>query len=450
MIVVLIVSIAYWIYLYFHTSMVIVFDAGAYEQLGRMLHDESWVNYFKTGPNREPLYPLSIALSMHMADIFHVSYQKIQLIIQVLILAVSQILLWRLLVRFNIHRFIIGAVLLYWAFSPAIVNSAFSLFSEILAYPFILLLIWFSLNLLAPVSHQRNIWVLWSGIMWGIVALALVMVKAASLYMLLIIGIWILVLLCGRWIRGHQRELIVVIAIAMGCLILQTGTTVYKSLNKRYNGFDVLTDRGPVMVYGNMVRRVEPHDGPRVKAAIALVPGEGVCRLLAKAEDCQYWQFMTSDALGSYRATALAASGYTSNDINKVLIHETKELIATHPLPVTFFGFLEGMKMLFWESTQIGFVTYPAWLTHAYDHLVFKSLLRLIMAIITGIALIGFAYTCFRSKDANKILLLLMAIAFIFLYSWVTVLTRYAFPIVPVYLLIIGCWLNSWWEKSGR
>ena len=43
---------------------------------------------------------------------------------------------------------------------------------------------------------------------------------------------------------------------------------------------------------------------------------------------------------------------------------------------------VESCKMLFWESTRIGFVIYPRWLMHLYDFSLFKNGLRLLVFII--------------------------------------------------------------------
>ena len=83
----------YWFYLIFSSQMYIVFDAKGYEGLGKMLHEKGWVEFFRTGPHREPLYPLLISVSMHLADIFSCSYEVITKFLQVVLLFSTQFLL---------------------------------------------------------------------------------------------------------------------------------------------------------------------------------------------------------------------------------------------------------------------------------------------------------------------------------------------------------------------
>ena len=66
------VCFIYWGYLIFASSMVVQFDAISYEELGRMIYKEGWKAFFATGPHREPLYPLLVAFSMKIGDLFGV------------------------------------------------------------------------------------------------------------------------------------------------------------------------------------------------------------------------------------------------------------------------------------------------------------------------------------------------------------------------------------------
>ena len=64
------IPLIYWIYLLFSSQMVIQYDSLDYEQLGRILKQDGWLEYFKTGPNREPIYPLLISWAMRIAYAF--------------------------------------------------------------------------------------------------------------------------------------------------------------------------------------------------------------------------------------------------------------------------------------------------------------------------------------------------------------------------------------------
>ena len=101
------IPLLYWAYLYFNAQMDIKHDAVGYEHLGRLLYTEGWSEYFRLGPYREPLYPFLVSVSMQLADFFHVNYQSIQKLIQISILLITQISIFKILHRLKIHEPII-------------------------------------------------------------------------------------------------------------------------------------------------------------------------------------------------------------------------------------------------------------------------------------------------------------------------------------------------------
>src|SRR5271167_242296 len=66
--------ILYWTYLTLTTNFVMIFDSEGYYSLARFFYDGQWMQYFQTGPNREPLYPLMVAFSMCAGKWLGISY----------------------------------------------------------------------------------------------------------------------------------------------------------------------------------------------------------------------------------------------------------------------------------------------------------------------------------------------------------------------------------------
>ena len=135
-------SFCYWIYLALTSHMIIQFDAIGYEHLGSRIHNQEWIEYFRTGPNREPLYPLLISLSKDLGNVLSVPFSTIQTFIQVILLFSTQLLVYLFLKKFDINTVISALTLFYIGVSPALVNATFSLFSEIASFPIVLGLIW--------------------------------------------------------------------------------------------------------------------------------------------------------------------------------------------------------------------------------------------------------------------------------------------------------------------
>ena len=100
-------SILYWLYLAFVSQMTIAYDGKEYVRLGYLIAHQGWEEYFKTGPNREPIYPFLISTSLHLETTLHIAYQDIQKIIQVTLLFIAQILLYVLLRRLQIKNWVI-------------------------------------------------------------------------------------------------------------------------------------------------------------------------------------------------------------------------------------------------------------------------------------------------------------------------------------------------------
>jgi hypothetical protein len=184
------------------------------------------------------------------------------------------------------------------------------------------------------------------------------------------------------------------------------------------------------------------------------VPGAGVCRKFFSEQECWYSEFSSADY---YRGTVL------SNDLGSVLPEEKNDKlidlviskILEHPFQYIFFMFIESARMPFWESTQIGFVDYPPWLNKIYQNNMAKDMLRLFISVLTIAALIFFSWDVFsrrklltiNSREGENLQVrffsFLIIIAFMFLHSFFSVITRYSFPIVHLYVLSIACLVDS-------
>jgi len=436
-------SSIYWLYLALHTHMLLSYDASNYEELGKMLQSKGLIFFLKTGPQREPMYPLLVAISMNLEQLLGITYTKIMAIFGVLILQCTQILMYLLLKKLNIRTWICLVVLGYFALSPAMTNTAMSLFSEIAAYPFILGIILSSyLGWKAAQEHKIK-----SACGYG--AIAGIMFTGATFVKAIFEGICpaylFILLLAGAYKRKVFPYLIYFITAA--CVLFYLPVVGYKSLNKIYNGNYTIANRGPVGLYGNVARRVEPLNPRKYLAALAYVPGESVCASHFKPEECLFWSFQESDLLGAQKSAELNSQHLTSDATAKKLLSLSKEKVLNHPFQYTLLTATESLKMYFWESTQIGFVTYPSWLTRLYQNPLLKNMLRLWMSALTLFALL---YCCFSLKRLPVPMTHILCIILLFVgfYSFFTILPRYILPIAPLYLITIGYSINDLLSKK--
>jgi len=62
---------------------------------------------------------------------------------------------------------------------------------------------------------------------------------------------------------------------------------------------------------------------------------------------------------------------------------------------------IESLRMPFWESSQLGFVSYPSWLKRIFDLSIFKNGIRLCVSLLTLLAL---CFGCVHIFKKRKLL----------------------------------------------
>jgi len=429
------ISLSYWVYLFFASSMPITADSISYQEFGTLIHQKGMIPYFQTGPNREPLYPFIVSISMGIGEFFSAPYQFVQKIVQLLILFLTQILTLKILQKLKIGNILTSLCILYLGFSPAIVNSSLSLYSEIITFP---------LTLAVILLCTKNSWR--SGICLGLVFASLTFVKGAfELITPLFLIVYILSL-------KNKRKVIYILSILIAFYI---PLNTYKAFNYKYNGNFVLTNRGAWALYGNTARRMEATTFQHFLVALAFMPGKGVCKKLFNETECDFWSYKRSDTLGYKKLAELTGQELSSSDLDSQLITLSKKEILKNPFQYSLYMGVEGLKMFFWESTKIGFVEYPKGLTALFDFALFKDGIRLIMSLLSFISflyLTKFIWSKQILTEEQKMLLFCifaLITCFIAIHSFFFVLTRYILPIAPLYLIAITFSIQNIAAKKG-
>lgn len=404
------ISLSYWVYLAVMNSM--SSDLIGYVELGRILHQQGWIVYFKTGPHREPLYPLLISWAMNIGGLTGIIYSKITLVFDILILMTVQVLTYHILKQLNIRTWICFFALLYLGISSAVTNMAFNqfLFSEIAVYPFIPMIILAGYKGWCAVKQHSPITASGYGAAVGFIFTAATLVKAV--FELILPGYLVLFFVAALIKKRSSFSLVCFLTTAG--LLFYIPITGYEWLNTKYNGNFTITDsRGPVAFYGNIARRTGPLTLKKYLVALAYVPG--VCRHYFNQEECDFWSFDESDTLGgqilnnqklSQRAPVdtlfFIFKGNTPDKLFKYFI-----LTAT-----------ESLKMFFW-GTALPFGAIATFFGIIYGLLSFRRL----PALMGHIFMIVFLYVFFHSLGC--------------------ILPRYILPLVPLYVIIIGYTIDS-------
>jgi hypothetical protein len=442
----------YWIYLILNSQMILRFDALGYRDLGAMIHSQGWQQYFITGPNREPFYPAMISLSMDVASHFQVSYEMVMKTFQVTFLFISQWLMLILMRRMQIRSCIQVAILLYMGFSPALVNSALSLFSEIATYPFVLLIVYSlseSILTLARIpSYQATMKV---AFLTAVAFLGAAFCKGIFQY---IFDIWMLgVVGACLWtaLRKQYPLALRIFTYAVICSVaVSVPITAFKKENQKFNGNYTFTNRYADLLFGNAYKRAQPLTGRIFMAHLASIPGGGVCRKFFSDQECQYCEFFAADY---YRAGPLVGElgNVSKEDRDSKIIKLSIQHTLAHPFQYMIFMGIESLRMFFWESTQIGFVEYPPLLSKLFNFFLFKDVLRFCMSFLTIAVFFLLLKDVFAKREEwfnfqkihnpaliTEVIIIAFIIAYIGMHSFFSIITRYALPIVPLYFLTMA------------
>ena len=447
------ICFVYWFFLAAVSETVVAYDSIGYENLGTLLKEKGWIEYFTTGPQREPAYPLILSWAMHIGQFFGTTYQTVLIFFQLGLLYLSQILTIKILKRIRISKILVAFVILYQGFSPALVGAAFRVYSEILTIPLSLLIILASHRAWGSLFQKQRQAAL------GALALAL-----SFLLMLMVKGIFELItplFLCA-WvlyflfnIKKERTYLANLGIFLLTFIVIFYGSVhLYKSLNKKYNGEYTLTDRGAWALYGNTSRRMEPLTWPRFKAALASVPGWGTCYQLVGPEACQFWSYTESDNRGSQKRHELEVQGLSKEALNRTLINFSISEAMKNPLQYALLALVESLKLFFWESLEVTLTIFPRPVLRVYNLNFLRSFIYFAAPLLTISSVLYGGFCLLKNKgrrstdktSSQTIIvrsILIFLICYLASHSMFLVDPRYSLPLSPLYIVLITLMLQK-------
>jgi hypothetical protein len=444
----------YWAYLLFASSPGKTMDAFGYIKRGKIVYEHGLSGYIQQGPDKEPLFPIMIASSLHLADKLPIPFEHIQRVFQLLFLFLAQFLLYKILVHLRIHETVILFLTAYFGFSPALLNAALSFFTEVLTFPITLGLLLTSLYALEQINTPSLKRTVLHGVILGIILSVGICVKYTFIILtLILLLVFTMLMLKALFQKNNRVALHLFILMMCFSTLLFSFDAFYKGLNKKYNGSHIFTEGGARSLYGGVKMRTKDMSASDYVTALSTVPGINFCYSLFSQEKCNLWTFLEADNLGAWERNHLEAQGLSKEGIEKHLTRSSWEMIQMKPLQFFILHNLEFLKNFFWESTKIGFVEYPVWLTRLYDSALFKNPLRLFWGVLS---FAGYVYAwvlmCTRRKDNDSgrfyasLLIVLMVTTIGSLYALFAVLTRYSFTIAPLEMIAIGLLLDRIWK----
>jgi len=370
----ILVPFLYWLYLAFVTQLVIIHDAHGYQSLGRMLVHQGWTGYFKHGPSREPFYPFLVSLAMDAGNARSILYFNILVPVQVCFLLFAQLLFFRLLKRLNLAPGIRFVFLLAFGFSPAIVNTAMSHFSEVVTLPFPLAIV-LTAAWGKRIIERGDTWpAVLNAVFLGLFFALLTSIKGVYEFVF-ILFVLIIGLLWWHTLnpRTAQSKHALRIYLLTAFIVFHSLIVPYKMQNKKHNGQYTLTDRGAWVLYGAFAHRAQELSKEKWLAAIASIPDIHYCNTFLGQDNCAYWGFKPIHTLAEKKVIEVTqAVGRTRKD--RELTRQAIAQFFSQPLQSTALIGIDILKLFFWESTRVGFVVYPDWLDHIYDFFPLKLL----------------------------------------------------------------------------
>lgn len=439
----------YWSWLVFHSKMVIVFDSIHYESVGRLIYQNGWQDFFRTGPHREVLYLALIAVSMAWGKFLSLDYQIILKVFQLLLLFSTQLFLIMLMRKLKIRQVVVKSAVLYFGVSPAVINAALSMYYEIVVFPFVVCAVLLAGSLWADILNGNRIRIIFGkSVLFG----ACFVFLAFGRDIFQVIFYFFISLFCvflpGFLSKDRKNAALRALMFILAAFsIFFSSITCLKTVNLRYNGHYLLCGSHLSNFIAGIYKRCQPVTSRIVAAHIASVPGRGVCEMFFSQKECDYADWHGTDLFRTKTVVDILAKIPRELQERQMAFFALKS-IAANPVKYLFFSVTEALKMFFWESTKIGFVEYPAALKNLYDNLLVRLGLRLVFGLLTVLAFVFSVFNLkkikfkfFKTQNYQAIMLffvLFMISVYTILYSTCYVVTRYALPIASLYLACVA------------
>jgi len=453
-IIVFVLSFVYWFYLACTTQMTIIHDAEGFQSLGSMIRDSGLSICYKGDFSREPIYPIIIAASIYISEIFSSNPFSIQVIVQLLVLFLSQWLIFITLKELKVKNIIIFCIVLYVGFSPAFLNSALSSYSEVASYPFIIGIILANIYALKALKTQSRKDIVLSAFFLGMLFVLAAFVKGIfEMIFFVFLAPYIYLLLVFVLKKNKKKVVSIGIFILVVFLTFNSLVVPYKFMKKKFSGDYVITKgRAAYVLYNGAARRAEKMSLKRISSLVVYIIGPGYCNAVFGLDECTFWDTGNLESFMHKDEIQIKLRDAPASDRDKVLIKAAKEKILQHPFQFALLAGIEAYRMFFWESTRIGFVIYPKWLTNLYGNHIIKFVIRFVLGFLCLCA--TFYLTCAVFKKRKKLFVLddhesLLSTSGLFIliiiFSNVTVhailaaaVARHALPIAPLYLIAIA------------
>jgi hypothetical protein len=445
---IILICLCYWLFLASYSRIILAGDSIGYINLASLFNTQGLVGYLKTGPNREPIYPFLLSLAIKLSVPLGRPFAFVAVYFQILFVLLTQILTYIALKRIRVHEYISLGIVFYIGISPAIMHSTFILYSEVITYPFILLVLLLAHQLWQSIKHSKLKLSFFLIFLISICLMLLTFMKA-SFEIISPLVILFLFILIRRSLPHQKRLQIYLTMFAIFLMTFYTPILTYKSLNKKYNGQFVLTDRGAWALYGQTARRMQPLTFQRTLSAIVFTSSWKNCTEIFSDQECQDWSFIASDDLGANKRSELSRQ-MSEKEVNHTLLKLSFDEILKNPLQYGFLMGIEAIKMFFWETTLVQYVYFPQIVFSIYNLMPVYFFFNFFLAVLTFVSFIYTFIFLWRTRDNNEkddrrefiVLTAGFILIFVGIQCFFYILPRYILPIASLLLILIALFLE--------
>ncbi len=448
----------FWVfYVTLFSETILYFDSFGYEQLAQKIAHGPILDYFRD-LNREPLYPLFLALNMKLADILHIPYTNLVLLTQGIILLAAQWLMALVLETIGLSDKITALLVLYFVISPSVLRSSLIVYSEIITYPLMIAAVLVSCKTWDFLMGNKSPWRFYAqrGLYTGLVFVPLIFVKGIfeliTPVFLFVLGVAAAI----KWKMDRQAIKIAAVFLIAALTAFWTPVLMYKTVNKIYNGHFAFTNRGSWALYGTAARRALPVTPQEHLAQMLYVfPDKSWCERAASPAACAHWHYQLSDNLGMQEYQQLRAQNLSNAEIDRQLMTMSLKVMVTHPWATLQGMFWEGAKLIFWEYPAWGMVALPKELHLAYQAPMTYYSVLIIINLLNFISVCwAVFYLLFRRPFQNQPAGTYMAITMILLFLYIAAHSlfflneRNALPIVPLFFILAGAGIKVFKKEN--
>ncbi len=449
---VMIVSACWVFYNTIFSGSILYFDALGYDQLGSMLSQGHWADYLSGGPQREPLYPLFVALHIKLSGWLQLPYIPLLLLTQGLVLLLTQAMMATIFTRIRLSDGISALFLAYFVLSPTVLRSSLIVYSEIITYPLMLLPLLAAFQVWHQAGERGGFQkrVIRYALYVGGSFIGIVFVK--GIFELIAPACIVLFSLALRQrladLRGRNTAVLIFAAASLAVFLLPVHS--YKLLNKFSNGHYAFTNRGSGALWGSTARKAMPTTPQEDLAQkLYVFPDKAVCEKYASKPACDHWFYQLSDQLSVDKYNELHARHLSSIEIDREFTEGSIKLMLAHPFKMINGMFWEGIKLLFWEYPSWGMVILPKDVRSFYEQPFLYPVFLFGVNILSVFMFCGScAWAWLRRREfvagsrqgLNALAFTLGLIAvYMAAHSLFFLNERNALPIVPLFLVLWGC-----------